>query len=90
MSRISRKLGFPEKSNPQEWRETEQRSSRFAGLETWGTSEVLKALLGGQMQALNAVSAVLDDLEVAVEVAANAYKQARAGSSMWALEPPAD
>lgn len=70
MSGISRKLGFPEKANPQEWRETEQRSSRFAGLEAWGTSEVLKALLGGQMQALNAVSAALGDLEVAVEAAA--------------------
>ncbi len=70
VSGISRKLGFPEKPNPQEWRETEQRSSRFAGLETWGTSEVLKALLGGQMQALNAVWAALDDLEAAVDTAA--------------------
>ncbi len=70
MSNISEKVRFPEHSNPQEWRETEQRSLRFAGLETWGTDEVLKALLGGQMQALNAVSSALGELEAAVHAAA--------------------
>nr|WP_108819314.1 N-acetylmuramic acid 6-phosphate etherase [Pseudovibrio sp. Alg231-02] len=70
MSSISKKVGFPEHSNPQEWRETEQRSSRYAGLETWGTDEVLKALLGGQMQALNAVWSALGELEAAVDAAA--------------------
>jgi len=70
VSSMSRKVGFPEHSNPREWRETEQRSSRYAGLETWGTDEVLKALLGGQVQALNAVWAALGELETAIDAAA--------------------
>ncbi|SFU02582.1 N-acetylmuramic acid 6-phosphate etherase [Pseudovibrio denitrificans] len=74
MSSMSRKVGFPEHSNPREWRETEQRSSRYAGLETWGTDEVLKALLGGQMQALNAVWAALGELETAVDATAQRLK----------------
>jgi N-acetylmuramic acid 6-phosphate etherase len=52
-----------------EWRETEFRSPRFEGLETWATGEVLSALLGGQHQALHAVWGALGQIENAVTAA---------------------
>ncbi len=52
-----------------EWRETEFREARYNGLETWPTSQVLNALLGGQHQALNAVAAAIDEIALAVEAA---------------------
>lgn len=42
-------------ASPEEWRETEFRSPRFQDLEKWKTGEILDALLGGQISALNAV-----------------------------------
>jgi len=54
---------------PPEWRETEFASPRFAGLENWGTGEILGALLGGQHQALNAVWGALPALQDAIEAA---------------------
>jgi len=62
-------IGEKAQINPQEWRETEFRSPRFDGLETWGTNEVLLALLGGQHQALNAVWGALPALQNAIEAA---------------------
>lgn len=53
----------------EEWRETEFRSPRFDGLETWGSREILNALLGGQHQALHAVWGALPALEKAVAAA---------------------
>ncbi len=50
-------------------RETEFRSPRFQGLETWGTGEVLAALLAGQHQGLHAVWGALQTLEQAVAMA---------------------
>lgn len=64
---------FAKKANdnpPKEWRETELRSPRYSGLETWPTGEVLSALLSGQYQSLQAVSAALPNLEKAVSAAA--------------------
>ncbi|MCF6301969.1 MAG: N-acetylmuramic acid 6-phosphate etherase [Devosiaceae bacterium] len=52
-----------------EWRETEFRSPRFEGLETWPNREILGALLGGQHQALNAVAQALPQLESAIDAA---------------------
>lgn len=52
-----------------DWRETESRSLRFEGLETWGANEILVALLGGQSQALHAVSNALGQIEEAVSAA---------------------
>jgi len=62
-------VGEEAQINPGEWRETELRSSRFDGLETWGTDEILLALLGGQHQALNAVWGALPALQNAIETA---------------------
>lgn len=70
MVSITNPTQFAAQRPSKEWRETEQRSSRFEGLDTWETSEVLKALLGGQMQSLNAVWSALGVLEAAVEDAA--------------------
>ena len=56
-------------SSAKEWRETECRSARYAGLETWNSLEILSALLGGQHQALNAVSAALPQLNEAIGAA---------------------
>lgn len=53
----------------EEWRETEFRSPRFDGLETWGSREILNVLLGGQHQALHAVWGALPALEKAVAAA---------------------
>jgi N-acetylmuramic acid 6-phosphate etherase len=50
-------------------RETEFRSPRFQGLDTWGTGEVLAALLAGQHQGLHAVWGALQTLEQAVAMA---------------------
>lgn len=58
-----------ETPSPKEWRETEFRSARYAGLETWSSLEILFALLGGQHQALNAVSAALPQLNSAIGAA---------------------
>ena len=55
--------------NQAEWRETESRSLRYAGLETWPAADVLSALLGGQHQALNAVAAALPQLNAAIDAA---------------------
>lgn len=52
-------------SKQSEWRETEFREARFNGLETWPTSQILNALLGGQHQALNA--AAIPQITLAVE-----------------------
>lgn len=52
-----------------EWRETEARSLRYAGLETWSTTEVLRALLGGQHDSLHAVWGALEQIEAAVTAA---------------------
>ncbi len=52
-----------------EWRETEFRSPRFEGLETWPPREILAALLGGQFQALTGVAAALPEIERAVAAA---------------------
>lgn len=52
-------------------RETERRSPRFDGLDGWPTRDVLQALLGGQVQALHAVSAALPALDEAVTAAAD-------------------
>lgn len=52
-----------------EWRETEFRSPRFEGLDTWNNSEILSALLGGQHRALHAVWGALGPLEHAVSSA---------------------
>ncbi len=56
-------------SDDQEWRETEFRSARYEGLETWSSHEILSALLGGQHQALNAVFAALPKLNEAISAA---------------------
>ncbi len=56
-------------SDTQEWRETEFRSARYEGLETWSSHEILSALLGGQHQALNAVFAALPKLNEAISAA---------------------
>ncbi|SDR20874.1 N-acetylmuramic acid 6-phosphate etherase [Pseudovibrio sp. Tun.PSC04-5.I4] len=74
MSNMSNPKQNFEHSKPKDWRETEQRSSRFEGLETWEIGDVLKALLGGQMQSLNAVWAVLGPIEDAVKAAAERLK----------------
>lgn len=57
------------KTSSGEWRETESRSPRFEGLETWPLPEVLRALLGGQHQALHAVEHALPDIEKAASAA---------------------
>ncbi len=62
-------IGEKPEINLKEWRETEFRSSRFDGLETWATDEILLALLGGQHQALNAVWGALPALQNAIEAA---------------------
>lgn len=59
----------PQATPFKEWRETEARSARYAGLETWGTKEILTALLGGQHNALHAVWGALSQIEQAVEAA---------------------
>lgn len=68
---------FASKANdnpPKEWRETELRSPRFSGLETWPTGDVLSTLLSGQYHSLQAVSAALPTLELAVSAAAARLK----------------
>lgn len=52
-----------------ERRETERRSPRYDGLESWPTEDILGALLGGQMAALNGVAGAIDDIARAVEAA---------------------
>lgn len=59
------KLATPAK----EWRETEARSARYAGLESWSRGEALRALLAGQHDALHAVWGALDQIEAAVAAA---------------------
>lgn len=61
--------GAAVKASTSEWRETEFRSPRFEGLETWGNDEILTALLGGQHQALHAVWGALAQIEEAVVAA---------------------
>ena len=68
MSEGSGKSGSPE-TKSSEWRETEFRSPRFEGLETWSEGDILAALLGGQHQALHAVWGALPQLEKAVSAA---------------------
>lgn len=55
--------------NGQEWRETEFRSPRYFGLETWSNREILGALLDGQYRALSAVWAAFDQLDIAIDAA---------------------
>lgn len=59
----------PAEGNGNEWRETEFRSPRFLGLETWSNREILSALLDGQHRAINSVGNAFDQLELAVEAA---------------------
>jgi len=62
-------VGEKAKIDCSEWRETEFASPRFDGLESWGTREILGALLGGQHQALNAVWGALPILQDAIAAA---------------------
>lgn len=69
MSSAGSDHGATQGAKATEWRETETRSPRFDGLETWSNQEILAALLGGQHQALNAVWGALPQIDAAVTAA---------------------
>jgi len=54
-----------------DWRETEQNDPQFDGIEDWPTADILVALAGGQIKAIEAVKDAIAPLSQAVEAAAN-------------------